>query len=405
VTALLTPRAVQAAQPQRARREIPDGTGQGLYLAVEPTGTKTWIHRYRDADGTPKRRKIGDVDGMTLAAARAAVATARVRSEQGVEPVAALPRGPATGDGIELWVAQFLELHAYRKTRASTAWATERVFNRLVLPAWRGRSIHDIRRRDVIELVDNVATDRPYLANRTLGTLSKFYNWLIARDVVETSPVTGVERPHKEKPRERTLTDPELRQLWRACEGDGPFGQALRLLVLTGARRNEVSQLRWSSEIDEERRLWILPSERSKNAREHAIPLSSQAWAIIQSMPRFTDCDYVFTADGSRPVTGWDKAKTRLSTKAGIAPASWRLHDLRRSCASGMQRLGVRVEVIERALNHISGSYRGVAGTYQRDPLTDEVGDAFERWSHHVEQLLSGKPATTAKVVNLRAPR
>jgi integrase len=298
-------------------------------------------------------------------------------------------------------VAQFLELHAYRKTRASTAWATERVFNRLVLPAWRGRSIHDIRRRDVIELVDNVATDRPYLANRTLGTLSKFYNWLIARDVVETSPVTGVERPHKEKPRERTLTDPELRQLWRACEGDGPFGQALRLIVLAGARRNEASHIRFS-EIDEERRLWILPSERSKNAREHAIPLSSQAWAIIQSMPRFAGCDYVFTADGSRPVTGWDKAKMRLSAKAGIAEKSWRLHDLRRTAASGMQRLGVPVPVIEKALNHQSGVFRGIVGTYQTHDYADQVRIAFERWADHVEALVSGKPA---KVVNLRAPR
>ena len=150
MTALLTPRAVQAAQPQRARREIPDGTGLGLYLAIETTGAKWWVHRYRDATGTPKRRKIGDVSGMTLAAARAAVAAARVHIEQGAEPQTTPPSTSLTGDRIEGAVAQFLELHARRKNRASTAWAAERIFNRIVLPARRGRNVHSVRRRDVI---------------------------------------------------------------------------------------------------------------------------------------------------------------------------------------------------------------------------------------------------------------
>ena len=152
------------------------------------------------------------------------------------------PKTEGGGDKIETAVASFLELHAYRKTRPSTAWASERIFNRLVLPAWRGRTIDSIRKRDVIELVESIAiSGRGYLANRTLGTLSKFFNWLIARDVLAFSPVTGVERPHKEKVRDRTLDDAELRALWLACEGEGPFGQALRMLILTGARRNEVS--------------------------------------------------------------------------------------------------------------------------------------------------------------------
>ena len=201
------------------------------------------MHRYRDAAGTPKRRKIGDAGEMTLATARAAVAAARVRIEQGAEPQAAPPSVSVTGDRIEAAVAQFLELHARRKNRPSTAWAAERIFNRLVLPVWRGRSIHDIRRRDIITLVEHVATDRPYLANRTLGVLSKFFNWMVARDRLAASPVIGVERPHQEQARERTLSDDELRRLWLAADGDGPFGEALKLLLITGARRNEVSHL------------------------------------------------------------------------------------------------------------------------------------------------------------------
>jgi integrase len=161
--------------------------------------------------------------------------------------------------------------------------------------AWAHHRQHPQARIDLVESI--AISGRGYLANRTLGTLSKFFNWLIARDVLAVSPVTGVERPHKEKVRDRTLDDAELRALWLACEGEGRFGQALRMLILTGARRNEVSHMRWS-EIDEDRRLWILPRERSKNDREHTVPLSSVAWLIIESMPQFADCDYVFTADG-----------------------------------------------------------------------------------------------------------
>jgi integrase len=265
---------------------------------------------------------------------------------------------------------------------------------------WRGRSIQDIRRRDIIDLVEQIATDRPYLANRTLGVLSKFFNWLCARDVLAVSPAAGVERPHQEQVRNRTLSDPELRALWLACEGDGPFGQALRMLVLTGARRNEVSHMRWS-EIDAERQAWILPSERSKNAREHVIPLSSQAWALLDAMPRFAG-DYVFSADGRGPIVGWAKAKTRISGKAGIAEEGWRLHDTRRSVAAGMARLGVSVPVIEKALNHQSGVFRGIVSTYQTHDYADEIRIALQRWADHVEQIVGGRPA---KVIKLRGQR
>ena len=165
------------------------------------------------------------------------------------------------------------------------------------------------------------------------------------------------------------------------------------MLVLTGARRNEVSNMRWS-ELDEERRLWVLPSERSKVAREHAIPLSAQAWALIQSMPRFAGCDYVFSADGRGSIIGWAKAKTRLSTRAEIAEETWRVHDTRRSVASGLAKLGVSVPVIEKVLNHQSGVFRGIISTYQTHDYADEVRIALQRWADHIEELIGGKPAT-----------
>ena len=303
------------------------------------------------------------------------------------------------GDKVEAAVASFLELHVRRKNRVSTARTTENIFNRIIVPAWRDRTIDSIRRRDIIDLVEDVAASgRGYHANRTCAVLSKFFAWLVARDALAVSPVTGVERPHKEKIRSRILTDDELRALWLACGHEGASGEAIRLMILTGARRGEVGEMP-RREVDQDHQLWNLPAERTKNGQSHTIPLSRQAWTLIGARPRFADCNFVFSADGKRAVNNWDEVKHRISAKAGITASSWRLHDLRRTCASGMQKLGVQVPVIEKALNHISGTFRGIVGVYQQHDYADQVAIAFQRWADRVEEIVGGKPA---KVVKLR---
>jgi integrase len=400
-----TARFLATAKPQLNAAGVPEYTEyrdaiSPLRLAVQSSGHRSLIVRYRrPGDGKPAKLTLRD---MGLAAARHAAAAALLQLEKGVDPSPrrsppATPR-PTDDDSIEAAVASFLELHARRKNRASTADAAERMFRRLILPAWSGRTIHDIRRRDVIDLVEHVAASgRPYLANRTLSALSKLFNWLASRDRLAASPTASVERPHTEKARERTLTDDERSALWLACDCDEPFGSALRLLLLSGARRNEVSAMRWA-ELDFERRVWTLPPTRTKNGRKLELPLPQQAWDILAGLPQIDGSDFVLTTTGRNPVSGgWAKAKTRLSERAGIDPQSWRLHDLRRSCASGMQKLGVRVEVVERALNHSSGTYRGVVGIYQTDPLLDDVRAGLQLWADHVTRL--GNPA---KVVRLQ---
>ena len=140
---------------------------------------------------------------------------------------------------------------------------------------------------------------------------------------------------------------------------------------------------------------------REERARAY-VTLPTQAWAILEGMPRFAGCDYVFTVDGRRPINGWAKAKARISAKAGLAEERWRLHDLRRTCASGMQRLGIRTEAIERAINHRSGVFRGITSTYQVDRLDDEVAIALQKWADRVEEIVSGEPV---KVVSLHGKR
>jgi integrase len=242
-------------------------------------------------------------------------------------------------------------------------------------------------------LIESVAArGHGYRANRTLAAVSKLFNWLVARDALAFSPVTGVERLHKEEARTRILSDDELRAVWLACEHEGALGQAIRLLILTGARRDEVGRCDWQ-ELDEDRRLWTLPAGRTKNAREHAIPLSLQAWTLIEARPRFAGCPFVFSADGKRPVNNWAEVKRRISARAGIAAESWRLHDLRRTAASGMQKLGIPVPVTERALNHLSGTFRGIVGVYQQHDYADEIRIALQRWADRVDEIVGGKPA------------
>jgi len=165
----------------------------------------------------------------------------------------------------------------------------------------------------------------------------------------------------------------------RAC--DDPFSDVVRLLLLTGQRRTEIGSLRWS-EIDLARKMIVLPAERTKNSRFHELPLSAQALAIIERLPRRNSSDYLF---GTRGFAHWERAKAALDQRLRIAP--FRLHDLRRSCATGMGELGVLPHVIEQALNHVSGAKAGVAGVYNRSKMTDAVREGLQRWADHLAQI------------------
>jgi integrase len=197
------------------------------------------------------------------------------------------------------------------------------------------------------------------------------------------------------------LDDKELRKVWLAADGLGhPYTGIVKLLILTGQRRSEISGLRWS-EIDTDERVLHLPAARTKNGLAHDVPLSAPAQAIIADLPRIVDADPVFTVK-RQPVTGFSKAKERLDSASGVT--DWTLHDIRRTVASGLQRLGVRLEVTEAVLNHRSGSTAGIVGVYQRHDYADEKRTALEAWANHIDGLVSGKLAHN-KVVHMTARR
>jgi integrase len=228
-------------------------------------------------------------------------------------------------------------------------------------------------------------TETPVIANRVHSILHTLFDWAVETDLITSSPAAGIKRPNKETPRDRVLTDAELRAVWLGAEKeDFPYGAIIQLLILTGQRRGEVAGMA-RSELDHNSGIWALPRERVKNGRRHEVPLSHQAREIVQKAPQISD-KYVFSLNGKGPVGGFSERKARLDQLAKIAP--WTVHDLRRTVASGLAKLGTDLAVIEKVLNHVSGSFAGIVGVYQRHEFAAEKREALQRWADHVERLV-----------------
>lgn len=382
----LTAAAVDKLKPPASgQAEYFDASFPGLACRISHGGTKSWIYLYR-AHGTKRRLTLGRWPAMSLAEAREAWRAARKAVDRGEDPAAKRPANDFASVADE-WLARD---QAHNRSRAEV----ERVINRDVKPIWKGRLITDIRRTDCIRLIDTIA-DRGAvtMARRTHAYLNRLFRWALGRGLVEASPMMGLPKPGVEVARDRVLSDDELVRVWRAAEGLGwPFGHAVRLLILTAGRREEVTALRWR-EVQGD----TLVLEQTKSTKAHGVPLSDSARAILDDVPRIQDSEFVFTTTGRTPISGWSKAKLQIDEKAGDMPA-WRLHDLRRTAATGMQRLGISLQVVEAVLGHISGSRAGVVGIYQRHEYADEKRRALTMWADHIEGLLSGQASNVVPI-------
>jgi integrase len=239
----------------------------------------------------------------------------------------------------------------------------------------------EIDRRKVAALLGEIETTSGRVSrNRLRSALSAFFAWCVAEGLLDANPVTGTAKADEGGSRERVLSPDELHKLWHAL-GNDPFSNVVRLLLLTGQRRNEIGKVQWS-EIDFARKLIILAPARTKNSRQHEVPLSAQALAILARQPRRNSSDFLF---GERGFNDWDMAKKKLDQRVGIA--DWHLHDLRRTCATQLGELGILPHITEAVLNHYSGHRAGVAGVYQRAKYADEMRTALQRWADHLDQI------------------
>lgn len=385
---MLTDASVAAKKPPAAgQEEHRDHKVIGLRLRVGSSGKKTWIVRRR-VGAKVLNRKLGNYPAMGLGAARKA-ADKLLEALEATGGTEVLDR--TFGDVAAHW----LEHKAKEKNR--TWKGQERQLELHVYPRWRDRKIRDIRRGDVNDLIGDL--EGSALPNRILALVKTIFAYALGKGWIEAHPASGIERPKKERTRERVLNMQEVARIWRAAELLGfPNGPFVRMLMLTAQRRGEVAAMRWE-EVDMGAGTWLLPASATKAERAHLVPLSAPALAILETVPRLGD--YVFTTDGDNPISGFAKAKTRLDryiAASGEPLAPWRLHDLRRTAATAMGKLGVLVETIGRVLNHAP---QGVTREhYALFDYAPEKRSALERWAAEIMRAVDGRP--TGKVVKLR---
>lgn len=257
------------------------------------------------------------------------------------------------------------------------------------LKDWDDRPLASITKRDIQTWHDGyIATGREAAANIYLSTLRTFFRWAKARGIIDLDPTADVVKGGTTQARERVLSKDELVAVWNAVNGDHPYHRIVRLLILTGQRREEVGGLEWR-ELDMDAGLWNLPAARAKNRRPHLIPLSPPALAIIKAIPAGTS-GLVFATCNGRPYSDWSGGKDRIDAAIDIEP--WRLHDLRRSMVTHMaEDLAIPPHIIEAAINHVSGFRSGVAGVYNRAQYLTERRQALDAWADHVLALVAAK--------------
>jgi integrase len=358
----------------------------GFGLKVTPKGRKVFIVMYRTRDPAARLRKytIGPYGPTTLASARVVAQKVLAARAEGRDPAAERreARRRAVLESVEAVSEDFLIRHLASKRSSSEM---RRVIEREIVGVWRGRSIHDIGKRDVIALLDAIV-DRgsPGTANRAYSVLRSMMNWCVNRSILDRSPCDGLPDPAPERARDRVLGDRELSAVISAARKIGfPYGYIIEMLSLTAQRRSEVSGMVWT-EVDLETGIWTIPSFRSKNNKPHLVHLASAAVDLLRRVPRVEPM--IFSNFGSKPFQNWSEMKRTLDNSSGVS--GWVLHDLRRTVVSGMARLGIAPHVADRILNHQSGTISGVAAVYQRHEFLQERRAALEMWAAHVSSLI-----------------
>jgi integrase len=383
----LTKSAIDALPTSQSDEVYWDAGCPGFGVKVTPKGRKVFIVLYRTGGAGSRLRKytIGPYGRVTLHQARVAAQKVFAAKLEGRDPAAEkrAARRRIVADRVEDVLETFI---AQRLSQNRSGDEIARLLRREVGKPWSGRSIHEISKRDVVEVVTAIEQrGAPVAANKALKAIKTFLRWCVGRAVLDQSPAEGVPLPSKEVARDRVLDDSELAQVILAARKiGGPYGGIVELLALTGQRREEVAGLQWE-ELNLAQRIWTLPKSRTKNEKAHVIHLSEQSMAVLTRAD--WPAPYMFSLLGTKPFQEFSRAKRRLDELSGVT--GWRLHDLRRSCVSGMARLGIAPHIADKILNHQAGIISGVAAVYQRHDFLAERRTAVEKWGAHIGGVLA----------------
>lgn len=404
---VLTDAKVQGMKPPATgQREISDAKVPGLRIRIGTSGAKTFIIRKR-IGGRIRNITIGRYGPrFGLAEARKRARTVLSDIEGGKDPTTTLATPRRAGKGAETIRALWPD-YKIAKSALRSAGEVERIFDRYILPEIGDRIADAVTRTDVTRFIDGIANSAPVMARAVHAQLSAFYSWALPRlDRLPANPCRDAGRPDKAKARDRVLAEDELRALWKVAEGEAqPWRAGLMLLILTGQRRDEVFSAD-RTEFDTIAGLWTIPASRAKNGVVHDVPLSPMAATVLEAVAEIKGSAKLFPAQGNsgNGPSGFSKATARF--RAGVEKvldrpvADWTLHDIRRTMATGMQRIGVRLEVVEAVLNHVSGSRAGIVGIYQRHNFLDEKRYALNAWATELSRIVTGKRLDNVVAIN-----
>lgn len=449
--AKLTDLSIRALKPRQVRYEQRDGDN-GLLLVIQTSGSKSWAKRFRRPDGTLAKLTLGAYDPtagkkieakpefgkpLTLAEARVLNADIDLERKARVDVIAKyvqskrlIVREP-TDNSFPAAALDFIHQHAKSKTRRWRETARLLGYDFLVeggeptiikgslSDLWSTKPVGSVTSDDIYETVDTAKrAGIPGLGRRNKGhsdargrsmadCLGTMFGWLLEHRRITSNPCIGTHRPAAPAARDRVLrvkvdsgNGDELRWVWTAADRAGePFGPLVKLLLITGARREEIAQATYD-ELADDFMVLRLPGSRTKNGRAHDIPLPPLARDILKGLKR-RGSRFVFTTTGSSPISGFSKYKDRLdglvAAEAKKEIPHWTLHDLRRTAATGMAGIGIMPHIIEAVLNHVSGAKASVAGIYNREAYEPEKKAALEKWAAHIEIIVGKKSRPKAK--------
>jgi integrase len=372
---LLTDRFCAHAKAQEGdvQTDYFDEATKGLALRISRSGSKSWTWHHT-INGKRARLTFGNYPAISLGSARAKADEARTLG----------PDAIAKADSFEAICKEYITREGGKLRSANWRQA---VLERAVYPAIGAKLIDDIRRSDVVRLLDQIEDQRgPAMADQTLAIIRRVMNWHASRSDDFRSPIVRGMARGSNVARDRILTDDELRTIWRASEGSA-FGSYVRFLLLTAARRNEAARMEWAELVSGD---WTLPASRNKTAQDLIRPLSQAALATLPA----PNGQFVFVGNGGKPMTVFGRPKTKFDAASGVS--GWTLHDCRRTARSLMSRAGVPTDHAERCLGHVIG---GVRGTYDRHEYHAEKKQAYEALAAIIERIVTG---TQAGVVQLK---
>lgn len=401
------------------------GAVSGFGLKVTSAGGKTFVQQYRMRGAKVDRRiKIGKFGDWTVEQARDRARQLRRDVDAGIDPFDKREAEQRARDetkrlavdrSFNVVADQFLDHYRVAPRERGARKGRKRSENTIrmvegamrLLKAYFGSTrVDNITTADLRACFDNIPGERIATRKNVDASARVFWRWAIERDLVQHNLFLAIKSPATTASRDRVMSDDELALVWRGTRKMSyPFAPIFRLLILTGQRRDEVSAMDWS-EVSKDEKQWRIPGTRTKNGLEQIVPLSTDVIAELKAIAgkeKWPQTGLVFTVTGKTPVSGHSAAKRRLdatilemATEAGFGPPSaWRVHDFRRTVATGFQRLGIRLEVTEAVLNHVSGSRGGIAGVYSRHDWADEKRVALGKWAEHVASLNRPKNIAT----------